>query len=202
MACIPIRTAPRVTCLYEGGSSPLLFATAVSSFLAFLMSAHSYSSNSMVSFTHQLVRVGLTQVNDPGLSSLPVSEEISDQKESDVLEEKDLTLDNIDTADSIVQLGRTAASMLMSFGTATFVLDEQGGVRLASPYQVYINEEVAHPPEGVEPVYVRPIITNRKPQYVAKMSDGSLWEVEFPNPKLDEPDESVEKDELNLKELQ
>jgi hypothetical protein len=115
-------------------------------------------------------------------------------------EEKDLTLKDLETADSVVQLGRTAVSMLKSFGTSTFVVDEQGCVRLASPYQVYIDESIAHPPDGVEPVFVRPIITSRKPQYVAQRPDGSLWEVEFPPPKLDETDESVQEDELNTEE--
>lgn len=113
-------------------------------------------------------------------------------------ETKDLTLKELETADAIVELGRNAVEMLKSFGTATFVLDEQMKVRIANPLHVYIDERVAHPPPGVEPKYVRPILTAGKPQYVAKKPDGSLWEVEYPVLETVE-DESASPEEKHVR---
>ena len=105
-------------------------------------------------------------------------------------ETKDLTLRDLETTDALVELGRNAVEMLKSFGTSTFLLDEQGKVRVANPLHVYIDDRMAHPPEGVEPVFVRPILTDGKPQYVAKKPDGSLWEVEYRIPEAAEEEEN------------
>lgn len=121
---------------------------------------------------------------------------MGDKETTHVEETKDLTLGDLESLDAIVGLGQNAASLLKTFGTVTFYVDEQGKVRLANSLLVYLDASLAHPPDDVEPRFVRPIITAGKPQYVAKRPDGSLWEVEFPRPELDEPadgasDESI-----------
>lgn len=93
--------------------------------------------------------------------------------------EEDLTLQNINSVAAVVHLGKVAGSQLLSFGTCTLIADEQGYIRVLNPHSVFVDSEAAHPPEGVEPVFVRPILTNRRPQFVARKEDGSLWEVEY-----------------------
>lgn len=122
---------------------------------------------------------------------------VNDQEPTSEEERKDLTLEDLETLDSIVELGRLAVSLLKSFGTAAFLIDEQGQVRTANPYMVFFDGQMAHPPEGVEPEFVRPILTNSRPQFVAKKPDGSLWEVEYPRPELEDLTPSIlEGDEL------
>ncbi len=93
----------------------------------------------------------------------------------------ELDLSRISEPAAVVLLGRLASTMLQMFGTCTFVVDEQRKVRTVNQLNVYIDQGEARPPTGVEPRFVRPIITNRKPQFVAiHPKDGSIWEVEFP----------------------
>lgn len=107
-----------------------------------------------------------------------------DSKES--VETKDLTVEDLASLDSFVELGRQCASMLHSFGCAAFLVDEQGTVRLANPLMVFFDSQVAYAPPNTEPRYVRPILTKGRPTFVAKRPDGSLWEVEYPDPTLEE----------------
>lgn len=97
----------------------------------------------------------------------------------DPVTEKDLTVGDLGTPDAVVWVGSNACEFLRAFGTVTFYIDEAGCVRVANPLNVYLTDELAHPPEGVEPTFVRPILSDRKPQYVARKPDGSLWEVEY-----------------------
>lgn len=106
-------------------------------------------------------------------------------------EVQDLTLPNLDTVDAIFELGRQTASMLKSFGSASFLVDEQGAVRLVNPLLVFFDHRASNVPE-TEPVFVRPILTNGRPQFVAKKPDGSLWEVEYPNELATDSEESEE----------
>jgi hypothetical protein len=92
----------------------------------------------------------------------------------------------------VVALGQMAATSLQAFGTCTFILDEQGKVRIVNHFHVFVSAEAAYPPPGQEPVFVRPVLTNKKPQYVAvRPEDGSVWEVEFQTPVPE-----VEEDEI------
>jgi hypothetical protein len=120
---------------------------------------------------------------------------VTDQEQTSE-ERKDLTLNELETLDSIVELGRQAASMLRSFGSVSFLIDESGNVRLANPLMVFFDHQLAHPPDGVEPVFVRPILTQARPQFVAKKPDGSLWEVEYPRPEIEDLVSSEEEPEL------
>ena len=92
---------------------------------------------------------------------------------------EDLTLANISSVASVVYLGKVAAAQLLSFGTCTLIADERGDIRALNPHNVFVDAQTSHPPEGIEPTFVRPILTNRRPQYVARKEDGSLWEVEY-----------------------
>lgn len=121
---------------------------------------------------------------------------VADQETAPEEERQDLTLDRLETLDAIVEVGRTAVSMIKSFGSVCLLVDEQGHIRCANPLMVYFDHQLAHPPEGVEPVFVRPILTAAKPQYVAKKPDGSLWEVEYPRPELGDLVPSEEEPEL------
>jgi hypothetical protein len=111
---------------------------------------------------------------------------VSDEEKAHIEETKDLTVSDLESLDAFVGLGYSAAEMLKSFGSATFLVDEEGKIRLANPLNVYIDTSLAHPPDGVEARFVRPLITDGKPQYVAKKPDGSLWQIEYSSPLLDE----------------
>lgn len=106
--------------------------------------------------------------------------QVEEQELADPEEEgEDLTLENIASADAVVYLGKIVVTQLLSFGTCTLIADEQGSIRTLNPYSVFVDGDAAHPPEGVEPVFVRPILTQRRPQYVARKEDGTLWEIEY-----------------------
>lgn len=111
--------------------------------------------------------------------TLWVDEQLAEEAEEEQVE---LTIGNLGSLEAVFELGRQAASMLQSFGSASFLIDEQHQIRLANPLMVYFDGSLAHPPDGVDPVFVRPVLTAGRPQFVAKKPDGSLWEVEYPLP--------------------
>lgn len=78
-------------------------------------------------------------------------------------------------------LGSLASTQLLVMGTVTFFLGEDGKVRVANPLHVYLDGKAMIDDESDEERpfrWVRPVIGEAKPQYVA-WKDNALWEIEF-----------------------
>jgi hypothetical protein len=102
--------------------------------------------------------------------------------EEEQVELVDLTIDTLNDPQCIFGLGAQAATALRTVGSCTFVLAEDGSIHLLNHFDVFINAKSAIAPKGVEPRFLRPILTNKRPQFVAIREDGSIWEVEYPDP--------------------
>jgi hypothetical protein len=92
----------------------------------------------------------------------------------------DIDINSLGRPEAIVGLGQTVAAGLLTFGTCTFAVNEQGKIVVLNPQAVFIDSQVAQPPPGTEMKFIRPVLSNRKPKYVALHPEhGGMWEVEF-----------------------
>lgn len=92
---------------------------------------------------------------------------------------RDITLDNIDSPEAQIWLGLLTADQLKAMGSVTLFVAEDGGIRAANPLHVYLDGPEVY--EGLPSNryrWLRPIVGEMKPQYVA-WRDGQLWEIEF-----------------------
>lgn len=99
----------------------------------------------------------------------------------DSQEPVEISLEDLDSPERLLQLGMIVRESLARFGTATFVLDEDEKVNHVNPTHVYISQEVVTPPRGKVARPVRPIVSSGRPQFIQIMEDGSAWEVDFEN---------------------
>lgn len=95
------------------------------------------------------------------------------------------------TPDAIIRLGNIAAAMLLKMGAAAFYLAGDGSVQAANPAHVYFDNKAFGVPDG-DVRYVRPVVTDGRPQMVA-MKDGEPWEIEVvPKEEADAEDQGSE----------
>lgn len=95
------------------------------------------------------------------------------------------------TPDAIIRLGNIAAAMLLKMGAAAFYLDEAGSVQAANPVYVYFDHKAFGVPDG-RVRYVRPVMTDGRPQMVA-LRDGEPWEIEvLPEEEVDAEDQRAQ----------
>jgi hypothetical protein len=93
-------------------------------------------------------------------------------------DDRDITTENLEDLDVMLQLGRVAAGWLAITGRAGFFVDKDKSVRDVNPFYVYFDPRAKDESPDKKFKKVRPIITDRKPVYVLK--DGNeLWEIEF-----------------------
>lgn len=91
---------------------------------------------------------------------------------------EDINRENLGTEGAVTTLGAIAAASLKTYGQATFVMRDDGGVAFANPAHVHVH------PQAIEDMgdrpfrYKRPILGDGRPNFVA-WKDGILWEVEF-----------------------
>lgn len=91
---------------------------------------------------------------------------------------KDVSIRNLDEPDVLAWLAALCSVHLKVAGSVTFFIDEDGYVQLANPLGVFLDIERMKAPE--KPYrFVRPIITDGRPQYIAVREDGTIWEIEF-----------------------
>ncbi len=104
--------------------------------------------------------------------------------------EVDLTLDNLSDENNIGYLGLMAANLLKSTGIAAFAIDGLGNIVAVNPTRVFIDADAIMPPPGKNPIKVKPVIFDGRPQQVAQDSDGVWWEVSFEDPEKRENEEN------------
>lgn len=101
--------------------------------------------------------------------------------ETDAPGDLEITKDILETPDAIVAIGTMASQSLKYFGSVTFMVDPNDDIRMVNHFNVYINSAAVYPPD-TEPRFLRPILVEPKPQYVAlNPQDGTLWEVDYPD---------------------
>ena len=104
----------------------------------------------------------------------------------------DIGVDDLRREDAIFFLGVMASRGLEAFGQVSMVISGSGKVSIANPVHVYydvsawMDDDISELPPFT---WVRPILGQGKPQYVA-WKDGELWEIKFDNEKSSEPTSS------------
>lgn len=81
--------------------------------------------------------------------------------------------------DALIKLGILAVGLLERFGTATLMVDDDGGVSYVNPVHVFILNAVRTPPPGKVPRRTRPIVLAGRPQFVDIDENGVVYEVEY-----------------------
>ena len=100
------------------------------------------------------------------------------EDEGQVQQDIAVTISNLDQAEVLGWLAALAALSLRKAGIVTFYVDETGAVQFANPTGVYLDLNKMRAPN--KPYrFVRPILTNQQPRFVAFKEDGTLWEIEF-----------------------
>lgn len=106
-------------------------------------------------------------------------------------EDIELTLDNVTHPESIGHLGAIAAKMLNATGCAVFVTDHDGSIVLVNPTRTFFDHTALSAPPGTVPRLVRPVLMDGRPQHVAQLEDGTIWEIEY----VPEGDEDAEEED-------
>lgn len=100
------------------------------------------------------------------------------EKKRMMSEEVPITRAKLSEGDAVITIGAIAAKHLRRLGVVTMVIDQDEEVRVANPLFVYIDEQAFNRAEMNEELrYIRPIVSDGKPQLVAFKGD-ELWEVE------------------------
>jgi hypothetical protein len=97
------------------------------------------------------------------------------------IQQSEITRDNLMSDEAILFLGAMAAKSLELFGQVTFLMSGSGGVAVANPVHVYLDTSAWLDDDAralPKYRYVRPVLGQGKPQYVA-WKNGELWEIEF-----------------------
>lgn len=100
-----------------------------------------------------------------------------------------ITRDNVLSKPAIATLGLVCGRALQALGVVTLIVRPDGTVGYVSPQDVYIekNAAVCDPEHEAKPFrYVRPILSDGKPHYVA-WKDATLWEIAFEESEASEP---------------
>lgn len=101
-------------------------------------------------------------------------------------EDIEVTLEHLDAPGIQSWIGGMAAKQLKAMGTITLFIGEDNKLRVANPVHVYLGPGAVIDEEQEDRSFrwVRPIIGEAKPQFAA-WKDGTLWEIEFTDDKLD-----------------
>jgi hypothetical protein len=98
--------------------------------------------------------------------------------EEDDQQPNEVSIADLDKMEVVTWLGVLAAMSLQKAGVVTFFVDDAGTVQLANPLGVFLDIRRMQAP--TKPFrFVRPILMNNRPQYVAIKNDGTLWEIEY-----------------------